>query len=134
MTDQAQTDAQRGKETGTDLWRVILPPSIWAVHFLTCYVVAAVYCEKAGRAAALDPVRSAVIGLTLAGVAVILMATRGVWQVRGRSLTDDDFEYEHNTAEERHRFLSHVSLMLSALSVVGMVFVMLPAVLLETCR
>jgi hypothetical protein len=54
--------------------------------------------------------------------------------VRGRSLTDDDFDYEYNSPEERHRFLSHVALMLSALSAIGMIYVALPVFLLGTCR
>jgi hypothetical protein len=98
------------------------------------YIAAAVYCEKAGREATLDPVRLVVIGATVAGLAALGWVTRRLWAVRGRSLTDNDFEFEHNTPEERHRFLSHVALMLCALSATGMIFAAIPAVVLGTCR
>ena len=49
-------------------------------------------------------------------------------------MTENDFDFEHNTPEERHRFLSHVGLMLSVLSAVAIVFVAYPVLALETCR
>ena len=51
MTGKA-TSKGRETGTGTDLWRVIAAPVIWALHFLFSYVFAAIYCEKAGRDAA----------------------------------------------------------------------------------
>ena len=38
---------------GESLWAMIVAPTIWAVHFLACYILAAIWCAKAGRAA--DP-------------------------------------------------------------------------------
>jgi hypothetical protein len=134
MTGKVTEEARRETGSGTDLWRVILAPVVWSVHFLVCYVGAAIYCEKLGREAALDPVRVFVVLATVAGLAVVFVSTRGLWRVRGRSLTDDDFDYEYNSPEERHRFLSHVALMLSALSAIGMIYVALPVFLLGTCR
>jgi hypothetical protein len=134
MTDRVTEETRRETGSGTDLWRVILAPTVWSVHFLVCYVGAAVYCEKLGREAALDPVRVLVVLATVAGLAAVGASTLGIWRVRGRSLTDDDFDYEHNSPEERHRFLSHVALMLSALSAIGMIYVALPVFLLGSCR
>jgi hypothetical protein len=134
MTDNPTEETRRETGSGTDLWRVILAPAVWSAHFLVCYVGAAIYCAKLGREAALDPVRVLVVLATLAGLCAVGMSTRGVWRVRGRSLTDDDFDYEHNSPEERHRFLSHVALMLSALSAIGMIYVALPVFLLGSCR
>jgi uncharacterized membrane protein YbhN (UPF0104 family) len=134
MTDNVTEETRRETGSGTDLWRVILAPVVWSAHFLVCYVGAAIYCEKLGREADLDTVRILVAIATSAGLAVIAASTRGLWRVRGRSLTDDDFDFEYNSAEERHRFLSHVALMLSALSAIGMIYVALPAFLLGSCR
>jgi hypothetical protein len=134
MTGQFTKETRRETGSGTDLWRVILAPAVWSLHFLVCYVGAAIYCEKLGRDAALDPVRVLVVLATAVGLAVVGLSTRGLWRVRGRSLTDDDFDYEHNSPEERHRFLSHVALMLSALSAIGMIYVALPVFLLGSCR
>lgn len=134
MIRQFTKQTRRETGSGTDLWRVILAPTVWSLHFLVCYVGAAIYCEKIGREAALDPVRVLVVLATAVGLAVVGVSTRGLWRVRGRSLTDDDFDYEHNSPEERHRFLSHVALMLSALSAIGMLYVALPVFLLGSCR
>jgi uncharacterized membrane protein YozB (DUF420 family) len=134
MTGKVTEEARRETGSGTDLWRVILAPTVWSLHFLVCYVGAAIYCEKLGREAALDPVRILVVLATVAGLAVVGVSTRGLLRVRGRSLTDSDFDYEYNSPEERHRFLSHVALMLSALSAIGMIYVALPVFLLGSCR
>lgn len=134
MTGKIESDVKRETGTGTDLWRVIAAPIIWATHFLFCYVFAAIYCEKAGRDAALADVRIAIAIATLLALAGIGLSSQHLWAVRGRSLTDNDFEFEHNTAEERHRFLSHVALMLCALSAVAVIYVAIPVFYLATCR
>ena len=132
--NRAQDEVERETGHGTDLWRVIAAPIVWALHFLFCYIYAAIYCEKAGRSAALGDVRIAVAVATLIALAGIGLSTRHLWRVRGRSLTDDDFEFEHNTPEERHRFLSHVALMLCVLSAVAVIYVAIPMLYLVNCR
>lgn len=133
-TKRAHNEVERETGHGTDLWRVIAAPVIWALHFLFCYVYAAVYCEKAGRTASLDHPTLVVIVATLVALAGIGLSTNHIWRVRARSLTDNDFEFEHNTPEERHRFLSHVALMLCVLSAVAVLYVTIPMLYLSTCR
>jgi hypothetical protein len=133
MTPKSPTH-KKTADQGTDLWRVIAAPILWALHFLFCYVYAAVYCEKLGRNAALLPVTAAVAIATGVALVGIGLCTRSLWQVRARSVTDHDFEFEHNSPEERHRFLSHVALMLCALSAVAILYVAIPTVYLESCR
>ena len=131
---RAHNEVERETGHGTDLWRVIAAPIIWAVHFLFCYVFAAVYCEKVGRAAPLDDPRLWVIVATVVALGGIGWSTHHIWRVRARSLTDKDFEFEHDTPEERHRFLSHVALMLCILSAVAVLYVVIPMLYLTTCR
>lgn len=131
---RAPNEVERETGHGTDLWRVIAAPIIWALHFLFCYVYAAVYCEKAGRAASLAHPTMVVIGATAVALAGIGFFTLRIWRVRARSLTDNDFEFEHNTPEERHRFLSHVALMLCVLSAIAVLYVTIPMLYLSTCR
>ena len=131
---RAHNEVERETGHGTDLWRVIAAPIIWAFHFLFCYVFAAIYCEKMGRGAPLDDPRYWVIVATVVALAGIGWSTHRIWRVRARSLTDNDFEFEHNTPEERHRFLSHMALMLCALSAVAVLYVVIPMLYLATCR
>ena len=134
MTGKVTEEVTRETGTGTDLWRVIFAPGVWAVHFLFCYVFAAVYCEKLGRDAPLDLASWVIVGATVVALGLIGLSTLWLWRVRGRSLTDDDFEFEHNNAEERHRFLSHVALMLCVLSAVAVLYVAIPMLYLTSCR
>lgn len=132
--NRAPNEVERETGHGTDLWKVIAAPVIWAFHFLFCYVVVAIHCEKAGRGTSLDPARSWVVGATVVALIGIGWLMMRLWRVRARSVTDNDFRFEHNSPEERHRFLSHVALMLSVLSAVAVLYVMIPVVYLETCR
>ncbi len=134
MTGKVTEEVRRETGTGTDLWRVIASPIVWAAHFLFCYVYAAVYCEKAGRDAALAGPTLVILAATALALGLIALSTWRLWRVRGRSLTDNDFEFEHNTPEERHRFLSHVALMLCVLSAVAVLYVAIPMLYLTTCR
>lgn len=134
MTGKATREIRRETGTGTDLWQVIFAPVIWAGHFLFCYVYGAIYCAKAGRDASLAGPTQVIIGATLLALVLIGLSTLKLWKVRGRSLTDNDFEFEHNTAEERHRFLSHVALMLCLLSAVAVLYVAIPMLYLTSCR
>lgn len=134
MTGKIADEVKRETGTGTDLWRVILAPIIWAAHFLFCYVYGAIYCAKLGREAALLDVRIAVAMATVLALVGIALTTRHLWGVRGRSLTNNDYEFDHNTPEERHRFLSHVALMLCVLSAVAVIYVAIPAAYLTSCR
>ena len=134
MKHQPQPDGHVEPGEGTNLWRVLAPLVIWGAHFLFCYVWAAITCEKSGRASLLDSTQIAVLTATGIALALIGIVAAGLMRVRGRSLTDNDFEFEHNTPEERHRFLSHMALMLSVLAAVGVIYVAIPVVLLDTCR
>jgi hypothetical protein len=134
MTGKIASEAKRETGTGTDLWRVLVAPIIWAVHFLFCYVYGAVYCAKFGRDAPLLDVRIAVALATAVALVGLGLATRHLWGVRGSSITNNDYEFEHDTPEERHRFLSHVALMLCVLSAVAVIYVAIPAAYLTSCR
>ena len=109
-------------------------PSYLGLAFFDCYIGAAVFCAKWGREASLDMVRGSVLVVTALALALVVTLGVGLWRVHHRSMTENDFDFEHNTPEERHRFLSHVGLMLCVLSAVAIVFVAYPVLALETCR
>jgi hypothetical protein len=119
---------------GIDLVRVIMAPTIWALHFLTVYVAGAVWCAKAGREASLEPVRWLTLAATLGALGGIVLIFRGLWRVR----TPGDFQrnpnFSGNEPEDRHRLLSHVGITLCGLSVVAILFTTFPAIMVDTCR
>ena len=134
MSKIIENEVRRETGSGTDLWQVIAAPVIWALHFLFCYVYAAIYCAKAGRDAGLGGPTLVIVGATAVALMLIGLASYRLWQVRDRSLTDNDFEFEHNSPEERHRFLSHVALMLCLLSAVAVIYLTIPMLYLSSCR
>ena len=101
------------------LWLLAVPVATWGLHFLAVYVIAAIYCAKAGSgaAAAEGPLWTvrwwviAVTGLTL--LAYALAARRGYAGLRanGSAAAGDD-----------QGFLGAVALMLCALSAAASLF------------
>ena len=120
------------QERRESLWWLAASPAIWIAHLLATYITAAIFCAKAGREATLDTVRTAIVIYTaVALVGVIAIGVRGLRHHRyGRAATPHDFD----TKEDRHRFLGFATLLLSGLSLVGVVFVALPIVFVGTCR
>jgi ABC-type phosphate transport system substrate-binding protein len=113
---------------------MIVSPTIWAVHFLLCYIVAAVYCAKIGPPASdLAPVRMWVAVVTLVALAGI--AASGIhasWQ--GRFDASRRAPHDADTIEDRRHFLAYATILLSGLSFVATLYVALAAVFVETCR
>jgi len=121
--------AQRMRST---LWALILPPAIWAAHFAFCYVLAAIYCAKAGSLAPLGTVRPSIALATAAALGVVAAAGYAAW-AKSR-IAGDPPPHDESTDEDRVRFLAISTLLLAALSFVAIVFTALPALVIEDCR
>ncbi|ONG51090.1 hypothetical protein BKE38_16780 [Pseudoroseomonas deserti] len=125
-----------------DLWTLLMPPTVWATHFLYCYVVAAVQCAKAGISltapeggqafAALGMVRPLVAAGTAVALLLIVIGARQAWRHTGGGF--HDLPHDAATPEDRQRFLGYATLLLSALSFVSVIFIALPAFLIRDCR
>lgn len=137
MNEQAEARPEETSEAPLDerstLWLLTYGPTIWAVHFLLCYVVAAIWCAKiAGRTGPLGDLRLIIGGLTLlALIGIGLTGWRG-WRMHtfGHATAPHDFD----TPADRHRFLGFSTLLLSGLSVVATIFVALSAVFIRSCE
>lgn len=120
-------------EHGESYWRLASGPLIWAVHFLLCYVTAAVWCAKlAGPDGALGGARTAIAGYTvvaLVGIGIAGWVGWGRHTVRGATRPHD-----FDSPADRHRFLGFAMLLLAGLSAVATTYTALAAVFIETCR
>jgi hypothetical protein len=119
---------------GESLWAMIVSPTIWAIHFLACYIVAAIFCAKAGLPSAdLITVRWWIAGFTalaLGGIAI-----SGIQALRlGHFVKGGTTPHDADTIQDRRRFLAYATLLLSGLSFVATLFVALPAAFMATCR
>lgn len=121
------------RESNQSLWLLAAAPLIWAVHFLACYLTAAIWCAKvASRDDSLGSVRVAIGVYTL-------LALGGIGWIawvgyRRQSLGSAKTPYQADTPEDRHRFLGLATLLLAGLSAVATFFVALAAVFMEACH
>jgi hypothetical protein len=119
---------------GESLWAMIIAPTIWAVHFLACYILAAIFCAKAGTPSAdLATVRWWIAGLTFVALAGIAACAIQAFR-RGHFMEGKAAPHDADTIHDRRRFLAYATLLLSGLSFVATVFVALPAVFFASCR
>lgn len=110
------------------LWTLIVPPTIWAAHFLLSYLWAAISCAKAGRFATFPMMF--VVGTAIA-LALIAMSGWIAW-LQGRMPGGSD-PHEDSTEIDRLRFLAKSTLLLAGLSFVGVIFTALPVIFLRDC-
>ena len=118
-------------EASQHLWLIAVSPTIWAAHFLASYLTAAIWCAKAGRGAELAGVRIAVAAYTVAALAGILLT--GWNGLRRHRLGNATVPHDWDTAEDRHRFLGFATVLLSGVSVVGVLYVAMVALFFQAC-
>jgi hypothetical protein len=115
------------------LWLMAASPSIWAAHFMLCYITAAVWCGVVvGRDAPLGTARVAIAIYT--AVALAAIAAVGYHGYRRHRLGDSPVPHDADTPEDRHRFLGFSTFLLSGLSFVAVVWSALAAVFIGACR
>lgn len=114
------------------LYWLALGPGIWALHFLACYLTAAIFCAKAPDPnASLEPVRWLIVGysaVALAGIA--LTAWYGLKRHRTGTAT---VPHDYDTPQDRHRFLGFATLLLAVLSGISVLYVAVVAFFFRSC-
>lgn len=114
-------------------WALAVSPTIWAVHFMVCYVAAAVWCAKfAEPRDPLSPIRLAIFVVT--AVALLAIGVVGYLGYRRHQLGAATLPHDDDTPEDRHRFLGFATLLLSGLSAVGVIYAAMAAVFIDTCQ
>jgi hypothetical protein len=120
-------------EEKESLWGLIVSPTIWAAHFMACYVTAAIWCAKfAPRFGSLEPVRWAIAVYTVLALAGI--AWNGFSGLRRHRFGAESLPHDFDTPGDRHRFLGFATTLLAGLSAVAVVFAAMVVVFFEDCR
>lgn len=114
------------------LWALVLPPLVWAGHFLFCYLYAAIRCAKGGPSLMIGDVRAAIAIATALALAVVAASGYAAWAKT--RIEGDPAPYDESTDEDRVRFLAVATLLLAALSFVAIVLTALPALFFGDCR
>ncbi|MCR6502004.1 hypothetical protein MUO32_23510 [Shinella sp. CPCC 101442] len=115
------------------LWTLFTAPTIWALHFLACYITVAVFCAKAGSASvSFDAMRLALGAVTIAALAGIAASAYLAWRQWG--FGSGDPPHDEPTRRDRLLFQGFATLLLSGLSFVAVVFVAVPLLLIGACQ
>lgn len=115
------------------LWFLIAGPTVWATHFLLCYVVGAVYCARAGDIdTSLAGVRLSIAVFTVIALGLIVHAGWHAYRIWGFGVEDPP--HDDDTLTDRRRFLGYATMLLCGLSFVATFYVALPALIITDCR
>ncbi|MDS9468889.1 hypothetical protein RGQ15_15085 [Paracoccus sp. MBLB3053] len=112
------------------LWHMIIPPVIWALHFVGVYGWGAIVCAKA---APYVWARGGIVAMTAVALVLILWQAVLAWR-QWDFLDDGDHVHEHPTATARREFLGHAGLLLAIVSFIAVAFVTLPVLFVGDCR
>ena len=124
---------QQTAERNQMLWLLAASPAIWSLHFMMCYITAAVWCGRiVGADGPFLTARWAIAGYTAA--ALVAIGIVGVIGFRRHRLGSANLPHDDDTPEDRHRFLGFSTFLLSGLSAVAVVYSALAAVFIETCQ
>jgi hypothetical protein len=124
-------DMDRAAPGWQTMWPLFLGPMIWALHFLTIYIFAAVFCAKYALAADFTLVRIAVAVATVVALAGIgLVGFQGFQQWR----VERDLRQDKPTDVDRRQLLGQAAILLCGLSAVAVVYGAMPALYIGSCR
>ncbi|EMI17418.1 transmembrane prediction [Rhodopirellula maiorica SM1] len=109
----------------------MVPPGVWAIHFLASYLTIAIWCAKfADETGNASPVRIAIAGYTILALAIIVVVgTIGYRKHRKGGVPPHD----KNTAGDHIRFTGQATFLLSLLSGVATIFTALVVVFIRSC-
>lgn len=114
------------------LWTLFTAPVVWAVHFLACYIGAAIFCEKPGIVGTdFDNLRLAIAGFTAICLAMIIVSAVLAWRQWGFGMGDPP--HDEATRQDRLSFQGYSTLLLSGLSFVAVIFTAMPAIFVTEC-
>ncbi|MCA9134043.1 MAG: hypothetical protein KDA45_12840 [Planctomycetales bacterium] len=114
------------------LWWIVLSPMVWAVHFLACYLSAAIWCAKlADTADSVRPLQWAVAWVTAIALGVIVWA--GAVSYRQFRRGNPPVPYDFDDPADRTHFQGYTAFLLALLSCVATLFTALVFVLVGSC-
>ncbi|KQN92812.1 hypothetical protein ASE95_09215 [Sphingomonas sp. Leaf231] len=124
-----RTLGARLRDLRVTLWTLIVPPGVWAVHFMFCYLWVAVSCARQG---AFPRFTTAFVIGTLVALGIIVASGAIAW-MQSRT-PGDPAPHDEGTDIDRLRFLAKSTLLLAGLSFVAVIFTAAPALMLTDCR
>lgn len=116
------------------LWSLIAGPTIWAVHFLFCYIATAIYCAKSAAPATDFYLLQITIAVaTVAALAGIVVAGTQAADNWHRAL-DAEWAADDETLRHRRRFVGRAAFLLSGLSAIATAYVGMTVLFVSSCQ
>jgi Kef-type K+ transport system membrane component KefB len=114
------------------LWTLFTAPVVWALHFLVCYVGAALFCEKPGLLGSdFERLRIGIAIATVLALAMIVVSALLAYRQWGFGTGDPP--HDDPTLRDRTLFQGYATLLLSGLSFVAVIFTAMPALFVTEC-
>ena len=120
---------ERIRHLNVSLWTLIVPPTVWAGHFLFSYIWAALHCAKVG-----DFSKYPVVFWGGTALALVIILGSGAIATIQAATPGGDPPHDQSTDVDRLRFLARSTQLLAALSFIGVVFTAAPVAVLTDCR
>lgn len=115
------------------LWWLAAGPSVWAGHFLACYLTAAIHCARvADRDLPIPEVRTALVVYTV--VALLAIAWIARYGYRRHRVGTAAVPHETDSPQDRHRFLGFATWLLAGLSAVAVIYGSMVIFVFGSCR
>ncbi|MCC9642004.1 transmembrane prediction [Rhodopirellula sp. JC740] len=128
----AKHDSAAERPLSQQLWWIVVSPSLWAVHFMACYLTAAIWCEKAGGQA--DPF-ALHFAITVYTVVVLPVMAWVAWNShREFRRSEPPVPYDFDDPTDRTHFLGFTAFLLTLLSLVATLFTVLVFVFVRSCH
>ena len=114
------------------LWTLFTAPTVWAAHFLFCYLSAAIFCAKPELfSMEFTSLRAAIAVATVAALVAITLSALLAWRQWGFGAHDPP--HDDPTHHDRVLFQGFATLLLSGLSFVAVLLTALPALFISGC-
>lgn len=124
-------DESKPKPISHRLWWIVIAPTLWAIHFLACYLTAAIWCEKAITSETSGPPMLWIAGYSIVALAGIVWV--GVLSFRNFRSGSPPLPYDFDDPSDRTHFLGFTAFLLSLLSGIATLFTVLVFLLVRTC-
>lgn len=121
----------------TSLWWLVISPSVWAIHFLTCYLVVAIHCAKSAAEQGAGDDAMATLRLvvfTFTACALLGIAWVGWKSFHRHRLGEASLPHDFDSDDDQHRFIGFASFLLSLLSAIATMYTATVFVFLEGCH
>ncbi|WP_458758478.1 hypothetical protein ACSVBT_19765 [Afipia sp. TerB] len=113
-------------------WTLLTAPAIWAGHFLACYVLTALHCEKpALLGISFQSLRLIILAITIVALLGVIASAWLAWRQWGFGVERPP--HDDPTSDDRKQFQGFATLLLSGLSFVAILFVAAPALFITEC-